>query len=81
MSTAVADQLIPANPCTIPRAMNPTRKREPYALQTATGTLSFGLHAHRANCPLSMRSTNCVTMTQNHLLQDAAHMQISPNLF
>lgn len=32
MSTAVADQLIPANPCMIPRAMNPSRKREPVIL-------------------------------------------------
>ncbi|HTQ22236.1 site-specific integrase [Mycobacterium sp.] len=32
MSTAVADQLIPANPCMIPRAMNTARKREPVIL-------------------------------------------------
>jgi integrase len=32
LATAVTDQLIPANPCTIPRAMNPPSKREPKIL-------------------------------------------------
>lgn len=32
-ATAVSDGLIPANPCNIPRAMNPPRKREPVILE------------------------------------------------
>ncbi len=32
LTTAVSDQLIPANPCMIPRAMNPPHKREPVIL-------------------------------------------------
>ena len=32
MTTAVADGMLPANPCMIPRAMNPARKREPIIL-------------------------------------------------
>jgi integrase len=35
LATAVADQLIPANPCQIERAMNPPTKRQPVILDVA----------------------------------------------
>jgi integrase len=41
-ATAVADGIIAANPCSIPRAMNPPRKREPVILTPAEVALVAG---------------------------------------